>query len=192
MQNVVLRNATVEDAPVFRRVFEQAGEGLAQWVWQQSATPDKHLRAVGLERVQKKLSTAEPGTVIVADLNGQAAGGVITYDIGAEPEAIEPDTPDVFVPLIELENQALRTHYVNALAVFPEFRGRGIGRMLLQAASANALENGMSLIAQNANRSAIALYESEGYVEVATRPVIEGQGWTSPGQTWSLMVRPPL
>lgn len=191
MQDVLLRPATIEDAPTFRRVFELAGEGLAQWVWQQSATADEDAGAVGLKRCARKLAEAAPGTAIVAEVNGQVAGGVITYDIGDTPEEIEPDTPDVFVSLIELENQALRTHYVNALAVFPGFQGRGVGRKLLRAAAANALENGMSLIAEDANTGAIALYESEGYVEVARRAVAEADGWSSPGQDWILMIQPP-
>ena len=191
MQNVLLRPATIEDALVFRRVFELAGEGLAQWVWQQSATEEMDAAAIGLQRCEKKLAEAPPGTAIVAEVDGQVAGGVITYDIGDTPEEIEDDTPGVFVPLIELENRALRTHYVNALAVFPAFQGRGVGRKLLRAAEANALENGMSLIAEDANAKAIGLYQSEGYVETARLPVVEGAGWTSPGQNWILMIRPP-
>ena len=191
MQDVLLRPATTEDALVFRRVFELAGEGLAQWVWQQSATEEMDAAAIGLQRCERKLAEAPPGTAIVAEVDGQVAGGVITYDIGDTPEEIEDDTPGVFVPLIELENRALRTHYVNALAVFPAFQGRGVGRKLLRAAEANALENGMSLIAEDANANAIGLYQSEGYVGTARLPVVEGSGWTSPGQNWILMIRPP-
>ena len=52
------------------------------------------------------------------------------------PEIETP--PPVFVPLIELENLAPRTHYVNALAVFPQFQGRGLGRLLLRAAAVSS------------------------------------------------------
>ena len=132
-----------------------------------------------------------PGTAIVAEVGGQPAGGIITYDIGTEPEEIEEDTPGVFVPMIELENLAPCTHYINAIAVFPHFKGQGIGRKLLRAVYGNALENGMSLIAEDANPVAIGLYESEWFVEVARRPIVETPGWTSPGKNWILMVRPP-
>lgn len=191
MQNVVMRHATKEDAPVFRRVFQMASEGLAPWVWQQAATPEKDERAISLERMEQKLGNATPGTAIVAEVGGQPAGGIITYDIGTEPEEIEEDTPGVFVPMIELENLAPCTHYINAIAVFPHFKGQGIGRKLLRAVYGNALENGMSLIAEDANPVAIGLYESEWFVEVARRPIVEAPGWTSPGKNWILMVRPP-
>lgn len=191
MQTVLLRPSTTQDAPVFRRVFELASEGLAPWVWQQAATDEVDAADVGLLRCEKKLAEAAPGTAIVAEVGGQVAGGIITYDIGDVPEKIEPDTPEVFVPLIALENRALRTHYVNALAVFPGFQRRGVGRKLLRAVTINALEKGMSLIAEDANANAIGLYQSEGYVETARLPVIEGDGWTSPGENWILMIRPP-
>lgn len=190
MPGAALRPATVADAPALRRVFELASEGLAPWVWAQSAGPGAEAGMIGLERMRDKINNAAPGTCLVAELDGTVAGGVISYDIGALPEPIAPGTPPVFVPLIALENLAPQTHYVNALAVFPEFQGRGIGRRLLRAAATHAGANGMSLIVEDHNHAALALYRSEWYEARALRPVIEAPGWTCPGQNWILMVRP--
>ena len=192
MQTVDIRTATLDDAPVFRRVFELASEGLAPWVWEQSAGPEKSVEEIALERMRDKLDKAAPGTCFVAEVDGQAAGGIITYDIGDIPEEIEEDTPGVFVPLIELENLAPRTHYINALAVFPEFQGRGLGRKLLRQVFCNALENGMSLIAEDGNAPALSLYASEGFAEAARRPIVEAEGWQKPGENWLLMLRPTV
>lgn len=191
MQNISLRPATTNDAPAFRRVFELASEGLAPWVWSQSAGPDRSVDEVALQRMREKISNSAPGTCLLAEVNGIAAGGIVTYDIGNDPEEIEDDTPAVFVPLIKLENLAPHTHYVNALAVFPEFQGLGIGRKLLRAVADNALENGMSLIAEDSNTTALGLYRSEWYEEKTRLPVIEAEGWRCPGTEWILMVRPP-
>ncbi len=191
MQTVLLRSAKATDAPHFRRVFELASEGLAPWVWAQSAGTGGDVSQIGLERMRDKLAKAAPGTAIVAEMGGEVAGGIITYDIGDEPEAIEDDTPPVFIPLIELENLAPGTHYVNALAVFPEFQGCGIGRKLLRAVAGNAGKNGMSLIAEDGNAAALGLYRSEWYSEIARRPIVEADGWHCPGTEWILMIRPP-
>ena len=190
MQNILLRHASNSDAPAFRRVFELASEGLAPWVWAQSADPDADAAKIGLQRMRDKIAKAAPGTCLVAELDGQVAGGVISYDIGDVPEAIDADTPAVFIPLIELENLAPQTHYVNALAVFPEFQGHGVGRRLLRAIAANAGRGGMSLIVEDSNHAAMALYRSEWYEARAMRPVAEAEGWACPGQNWILMVRP--
>ena len=191
MQNVLIRPATLDDAPVFRRVFELASEGMAPWVWANAAGPEDDLDAIAMVRMREKIARSAPGTCLVAEIDGKPAGGIITYDIGNEPEEIEPDTPDVFVPLIELENLAPMTHYINALAVFPKFQGQGVGRKLLQAVAGNALENGMSLIAEDANPTALALYASEGFMERDRRPIVEADDWHCAGDDWILMIRPP-
>ncbi|WP_299843854.1 GNAT family N-acetyltransferase [uncultured Roseovarius sp.] len=191
MQNILLRPANTNDAPAFRRVFELASEGLAPWVWAQSAGPDGNLDDIVLQRMREKIEKSAQGTCLVAEVDGQTAGGVITYDIGDEPEAIEDDTPPLFKPLIQLENLAPRTHYVNALAVFPEFQGLGIGRKLLRAVAGNALEKGMSLIVEDSNVAALKLYRSEWYKEKARLPVVEAEGWQCPGTEWILMIRLP-
>lgn len=190
MLNIALRPAIETDAPALRRVFEIASEGLAPWVWAQSAGPDGDPATLGLQRMREKIANAAPDTCMVAELGGQVAGGVISYDIDDQPETIDADTPAVFAPLIELENLAPLTHYVNAIAVFPEFRGKGIGRRLLRAVAANAGRNGMSLIVEDHNYPAMALYRSEWYEAQALRPVVEAEGWSCPGQNWILMVRP--
>ena len=191
MQNLVLRPATLKDAPVFRRVFELASEGLAPWVWAQSAGPGETSDEIGLKRMQDKLTKAASGTAIVAEVDGQAAGGIITYDIGRIPEEFKDDTPAVFAPLIKLENLVPLTHYINAIAVFPEFQGLGIGRKLLRSVAVNALENGMSLIAEDSNQAALGLYRSEWYKERARLPLITADDWHCAGTEWILMTRAP-
>ncbi len=191
LENILLRRATEDDALTFRQVFELASEGMAPWGWERAAAPGEDPLDVGLARMRKKISEAAPGTAIVAEVDGQPAGGVITYDIGTEPEEIAPDTPPVFVPLIELENLAPETHYVNVLAVFPGFQGLGVGRRLLRAAAANAGKKGMSIIVEEKNSAALGLYRSEWYEARAMRPVVEGDGWSCPGDNWILMIRPP-
>jgi ribosomal-protein-alanine N-acetyltransferase len=59
------------------------------------------------------------------------------------------------------------------LAVDPEVRGRGIGTALLQGALGAAEARGartMYLEVRASNQSAIALYGSHGFVEIARRP----------------------
>lgn len=186
-----LRPATTEDTRHFMRIFDLAGDGLAAYLWSEMAGPDADVDAVGYERIKGKLATAAPGTAFVAEAEGQVAGGVITYAIGSEPEAIGADTHPIVVPLIELENEAPQTHYVNALAVFPEYRGQGIGRMLLRKAGETPGRNGTSLIVEDHKIPARQLYQSEGFVEAARRPVVQGRGWRIPARDMILMVRPP-
>jgi len=81
---------------------------------------------------------------------------------------------------------------VNALAAYPEFRGRGLGTRLLTEAEAIALGTGataISLIVAEENRGAKRLYERAGYREAARRPLVPFPGLGHTGD-WVLMAKP--
>lgn len=62
--------------------------------------------------------------------------------------------------------------YVDNIAVFPEFRGHGVGRTLTAALIEKARENGgvfITLEVRASNVPAIALYRSLGFTEVGVR-----------------------
>ena len=97
----------------------------------------------------------------------------------------------MFVPLLELENLAAATWYVNAVAAFPDARGLGVGTQLMQWAEQRASElglRGVSLIVSDGNPGARKLYDRIGYEEVASRPMVKEQ-WHNDGRNWVLMIR---
>lgn len=62
--------------------------------------------------------------------------------------------------------------YIANIAVFPDFRGRGVGRALLRGLVACARKQQYEFITlevRAANRPAISLYESEGFRVVGVR-----------------------
>lgn len=185
-----IRPATLEDSGHFARVFEVASFGLAPYFWRQKAGPEGDPHQVALASMRDKLVNAAPNTALVADRDGQVAGGIMTYAIGSEPDACPPGCDPVIASLIELENKALNTHYINAIAVFPEFQGQGIGTALLRRVLRNAGPDGMSLIAEDQNLPARALYKREGFVDVATVPIVKG-GWQTVSNAFVLMKRAP-
>ena len=93
--------------------------------------------------------------------------------------------------MLELENLAAGTWYINAVATFPDTRGLGIGSRLMDWAEDRANElglHGTSLIVSDANRGARRLYERLGYEEVARRPMVKEQ-WRNAGDNWVLMTK---
>ena len=181
-----IRNATPEDSGHFVRIFEIASYGLAPHLWRQAVGNDGDTYSYALTRMQRKLADAKPNTALVAEMDGEVAGGIITYDIGPEPEEISSETDPVITPLIELENRALGTHYINAVAVFPECQRRGIGEALLHEVERNAGPNGLSLIVEDQNTGAFNLYQKLGYVTDSTAAIIKG-GWDTSAQSYVLM-----
>ena len=97
----------------------------------------------------------------------------------------------MFVPLQQLEDLVAGTWYVNALAAYPECRGKGYGTDLLAVAEQLAIatgRSGLSIIVSDANTGARRLYERSGYVEIDARPMVK-EDWVNDGGNWVLLER---
>ncbi|MCU0828505.1 MAG: GNAT family N-acetyltransferase [Tabrizicola sp.] len=127
----------------------------------------------------------------LAEVDGQVAACLLGYPAALEPEPIDPDTPPIFVPLLELEGLAPGSWYLNVLATYPQFRGQGLGSALLANAEAVARATGrqtISLIAEDTHLDALRLYRAKGFAEIARRPVEKGD-WQVDASEWILFVK---
>ncbi len=107
------------------------------------------------------------------------------------PGPIDPETPAIFVPLLELEALAPGSWYLNVLATYEQFRGKGLGSALLAHAEDVATLAGhksISLIAEDTHLDALRLYVGKGFREVARRPVVKGD-WQVDAQEWVLFTK---
>ncbi len=182
-----LRIARADDAPVLARLVNYAGDGLPEHLWTGMAEPGEDPWEVGRRRQAAK---ADEGQIVVIDEGDGPVAGLTGYVIGAGPEPLD-GIPALFRPLQELENLALQSWYVNVLAALPEARGRGHGTRLLDTAEAIARDAGLrrlSIIVADANAGARRLYERQGYVETARRPMVK-DGWQGDGAEWVLLLK---
>ena len=124
----------------------------------------------------------------VAEINGSVAGLIALDQTPEEIEPINPDTPEMFRPLTELENEAPGCCLINLLATFPEFRGRGAGWALMNFAETHRGTNGLCLTVGDTNLPAQKFYRRLGYRNVARRPVVK-EDWKTPYSEWVLMVK---
>jgi ribosomal protein S18 acetylase RimI-like enzyme len=188
MTSIELRPATPEDAGHLTKFVNMAGEGLPLYLWQKNAPEGMDPWDYGLTRACDPKVGFNWRNAQLALADGQVAGGIATYQIADEPEPIGPDMPAMFVPLMELENLAAGTRYINILAVYEQFRRLGIGRRLMQHVGTVAQGRDQSLIVENANSGAQALYAGLGFEVVASRPIVDG-GWGATGDEFVLMIR---
>ena len=183
-----LRRATADDAPALADFINMAGEGLPLHVWEQMAKDDEDPWMLGRRRMAER---AEAGKVFVIDDAGGAIAGLTGYPTPAAPEPIADDEVPMFVPMIELENLAPSTWYVNILATYPEHRGRGHGARLLALSEDIARDQGlaaMSIIVASGNAGARRLYERTGYAEAARRIMVKDD-WECDSDEWVLLVK---
>ena len=82
--------------------------------------------------------------------------------------------------------------YINFVAVYPNFRGQGIGRTLLACARVKAIEQGLSLLSLHVfeqNEGAVRLYRRLGF-EIAKRSPIVSHARVIYGGNIALMTCP--
>jgi len=189
---ITLRAATPEDAHALAVLINFAGEGLPHYLWTSMAQPGEDPWEVGRSRALRDEGGFSYRNSVIAEVGGDMAGCLIGYALAKEPERTDlSKIPPMFVPLQELEDLAPNTWYINVVAVYPEFRGQGVGTRLLDRAEQAARESrsaGVSLIVADANVGARGLYARTGYREIATKPIVKEQ-WLTEAQNWVLMIK---
>ena len=184
-----LRPATPADAADLARLVDLASEGLTRHFWARMAEPGEDVFAVGVRRAARDDGAFSWRNAVMAEIDGAVAGGLVTYRIGDAPEPVD-EAPPIAQPLLALENQALGTQYVNVIATYAPFRGRGVATALLREADRrDAGRAGLSLIVADANAVARRLYEGFGFAERARRPIVKDD-WLCDSTEWVLMLRP--
>ncbi len=190
--NITIRKATPDDAEALAELINFAGEGLPLYLWERMAEDGETPWDVGRRRARREEGGFSYCNAIVSEVDGKVAGCLIGYPNPDEPEEIDTDTmPPMFVPLQELENLAPGSWYVNVLAAYPEYRGKGLGTALLEVAQEKAAQagtKGLSIIVSDANIPAQRLYERCGYTEIAMREMVKDD-WVNEGRNWVLLVK---
>lgn len=191
-QSVAIRPARRNEAALLARLVNYAGEGLPLYLWGKLAAPGSSPWDVGRQRAERDEGSFSWRNTTMIDVDGEAAGCLIGYEIPDQAEPIPEYMPALFVPLQELENLAPSTWYVNVLAVLPKHRGKGLGTLLLRIADETGRrlgKKGMSVIVSDTNPGARRLYERCGYRETARREMVK-ESWPNPGREWVLLTKP--
>lgn len=187
-----IRDATPQDAEDLARLIDLAGAGLPLYIWDGLRGADQTPLQFGALRAARDEGSFSYRNAMVAEREGTVAGMVLGY---RQPDPYEVgdlgDVPEVVRPLVQLEAEAPGSWYVNALATYEKFRGRGIAFALLEHCETRAAKTGafgLSLIVASENAGAKRLYERAGYRVVGSRPVIPYPGGTHGGE-WLLMLK---
>lgn len=189
---MLIREAKASDAGHLVRFINMAADDLPLHFWKKSVGAAGDPLAYGKERAARETGNFSYRNAWLAELEGEVAACLLGYPAEEAPGPIAPDTPAIFVPLLELEALAPASWYLNVLATYEAFRGKGCGHALLAQAEEAARRAGcgvISLIAADTHRDALRLYAAKGYREVARRPVVKGD-WQVDAAEWILFTKP--
>jgi ribosomal protein S18 acetylase RimI-like enzyme len=188
---MLIRDAKPSDADHLVRFINMAADDLPLHFWKKSAAPGVDPMAHGAERAARETGSFSYRNAWLAEIGGEVAACLLGYPAATEPQPIAPDIQPLFVPLIELENLAPGSWYLNVLATYPAFRGQGLGSALLAHAEGVARTAGhrsISLIAEDTHHDALRLYTAKGFREVARRPVVK-EDWQVDASEWILFTK---
>jgi ribosomal protein S18 acetylase RimI-like enzyme len=188
-----IRPATLSDATHLAALVDIAGEGFASYFWSQMAGPGQSPLEIGRARAMRDEGSFTWRNAHMAEIDGEIAGALVGYRI-PDPVPAEDigEVPEIARPLVLLEAEAPGHWYINVLAVFPEFRGKGVGWALLAKADElgrEAKAKGMALIVASENDGAVRLYRRAGFAPSHRRSITGFPGYKRGGD-WVLMTRP--
>lgn len=168
-----IRDATQDDASLLLQVIDLASDGLIPKMWSDAAPEGVDREEVGRAQVLAEEGDFSYRFGIVVENAGKALGGMVHYPLPATPDPAGEDVPDAFLPIMDLVGRVPGYWYINFMAVLPEGRGQGLGRMLLTAAETRARDHGcpgLALVVAASNSAAIHLYTKVGFREQARCP----------------------
>ncbi|HJO69770.1 MAG TPA: GNAT family N-acetyltransferase, partial [Rhodospirillales bacterium] len=190
-EDVQIRSARLEDCADIARLFLISSEGLAEYIWSRIDLPGLSTIEIGARRYAREGTTFSYENCLVADRAGDVLGMVHGFPMEAQ-SADSDDSPDpVLAPYAELED--IGSFYLSGVALYPQYRGLGIGTRLLDAARDRARALGLerlSLICFERNQQATRLYLRLGYVEIDRRAIVSHPALRYRDGDAVLLVRP--
>ncbi|CAN1489431.1 WecD Histone acetyltransferase HPA2 and related acetyltransferases [Paracoccaceae bacterium] len=192
-KDLTFRAGQPGDASDLAILWDAASRGHAAWIWGTLAGPGQSWLEVGRNRVLN--GTDAPhyhAKWHVAEAEGRIIGALFGFSIPDPYVQIDLETIHAsFHPMIEMEMVAKGCWLVQAVALFPEARGKGYGEALMNRACQAARDAGhrrIVLQVESPNTGAISLYHKCGFDEWERRPFVPFPGSDDEGD-WILMAK---
>lgn len=171
-----IRPACTADSEHIARLAMLAGEGIPAYFWNQIKQANESVVEAGARRVISDETNFSYKNAHVALYAEKIAGLLLGYKIVSVPSHAEVNSAPEFIrPLLLMDRKVPGTYYINMLATYPEYRGKGLGRALMlhaETVAASMNIDALSLQVFNENKHALAFYFRLGYRKVAELPVV--------------------
>ncbi|WP_290739985.1 GNAT family N-acetyltransferase [Amaricoccus sp.] len=177
---LTIRRAMPDDALSCAQLLLMAAHGMAEAVFSDLVPGLSTEQIIASHRIEPEgRPSSHTNWWVVEGDHSDIAGGMNAY---ALREVFRPSREEVLTderirmlrPMIELNAEATGTFYINALAVFPEYRHAGFGRRLIALAVQGAREAGMAAVSLTTfedDRRLVSYYRKIGFAAVASRPL---------------------
>ena len=182
MDNLLkFRTATEDDCTELTLIRDIAGRRMPSYLWSQEVTQGQSFFEYGRERIRTDANyDAYFKNWQVAESQSKFVGAFFGFSVGDPyPEIDLDNVPECFRPCVELERLASGCWLLQAIAILPEYRRKGLARHFLGKAESVAKDSGANRIAlqvEEVNKVAFRTYQSNGFVEADRRPYVHFPG----------------
>ena len=175
------RTATEDDCTELALILDVAGRRLPSYLWSQDTGQGQSCFEYGREKIRTDTNrNSYFKNWLVAEFQDKFVGAFFGFSVDDPYPEIDLDAvPECFRPCIELERVARGCWLLQAIAILPQYRGKGLARQLLGKAENVARDCGTNRIAlqvEEVNEIAFKTYQKNGYIEVDRRPYIPFPG----------------
>ena len=184
--------AEKENSSDLAYLINLAGDGIPEYLWNQMKEGNETAMDVGARRAEREDGGFSYKNAMICKREGAMMGMILAY-CQDDPYEIGDisEYPSVVRPLVNLESKAPGSWYINAIATFNEYRGKGVAKLLMADTEQRALSFGcrtLSLIVASENVVAKKLYESLGFRVIKSSPVVPLPDSSQKGD-WLLMTK---
>jgi ribosomal protein S18 acetylase RimI-like enzyme len=172
---IQFRPAQKLDCRLIASLYSISSDGVADYIWTKLAQPGEDILDVGQRRYEREntLFSYQNCTLATLGENSKTVVGMLVAFPMFVDETAAPEDDPVLAPYSKLEEN--NSYYVCGVAVFPEYRNRGIGTQLMALAETHAATKGfvkLSLIVFEQNQGAKRLYDRLGYREINREAIV--------------------
>ena len=192
-QGLTFRTGRPEDASDLAILFDAASRRMSSWYWSTLAAPGQSWAEVGRDRLLTlPEATSYHSKWQVAQSEGMTVGAFFGFSVPDPYDRLDLNAlPPPLRALFELEVVAKGCWLLQAVALFPESRGKGHGPALIERACLAASDAGHRRIAlevESPNTGALSLYRKSGFFEWERRAYVPFSGSDDEGD-WILMAK---
>lgn len=176
METVTFRPAKRSECLTIARLYSISSDGVADYIWTKIAEPGENIFEVGEKRYRQEGTAFSYQNCTIVEKDKEIVGMMVAFPMytpDTDDSLADQDADPVLAPYAKLEEYD--SYYICGVALFPEFRGGGIGKTLMQLAEQKCAEiglNKLSLIVFEQNTGAKRLYENLGYQVVASEEIV--------------------
>ena len=183
MSDIPIRPATRQDAADLAILDNLAGHGIPLMFWRELTENDRieDALALGRDRLADDDEFYNWKKARIATQDSLTVGMSVCYLMPEPDEEYETikQNSKAFRPVFELYDECTGHWFIDALAVYPSAQGKGIGRFLFDDAIAKGKDRAaktMSLVVEDTNEVAYALYRAYGFEVVNQREFVSFEG----------------